>query len=330
MTTPTLQRLLLPLNLLLAIATIQSNSASRSISEDGIAGIEAADSSFEATAMSICESLPAWKAALHEYTDFHVDALAQLHAASHGSRFQPSSPLPRLTVYRFLPHESQIGIGDAMPGIANALLSSMRRRRVFLLDWPMMTDYFGPPAVHRPFGLNSTVPWESLLTAYGAGVRISRWADDRLGFEGPDPKRDPPNAPRLWTSSGITETEASDVEVFTHLNRGVFNIAYGVQSKEDSVWLSSVLPFAEDGSLLYGCVYRAVMVPTTRLEEAAEKTVALPSRRHTNAPPSLVCMHLRSGFAGDPEELQTTKALDAAAWLVPEGRELVRLVVAVA
>jgi hypothetical protein len=215
----------------------------------------------------------------------------------------PAFPIPRL---RF--HVLQL------PGIANALLSSMRRRRVFLIDWQIGADFLGPP----PGGINSTAPWEPLLRAYGPQPRVAHWEDDRLGYEGPDPARDPPSAPKLWGAAGAPLAEL-DVEIFTHLNRGVFTPQYGIKpdAAEDVRWLLSVLPLAKDGSLLYGCVYRAALTPTPRMRAAAARSGALPPNRPEGEPAALVCMHLRSGYAGDPRELQTAKAADAVAWCVP-------------
>lgn len=239
-----------------------------------------------------CAAQTAWAAELSRYADFHRAALAELEASlspaaagvdagtGASTALPPAGALPNVTIYRVLPFSSHIGWGDILPGATSALLSSMRRRRVFLLDWAVGADG-GSEAVisfaDAPF--NASYP--GAAAAFGARRAAAHWHEARAVPEGSP-------LPALWGPAAAPRRAAA-VEVFTHLNRGVFTQELWQQSPAERKWLMSVLPQRADGAMLFACAYRA----------AAPLSAAL----RTAAATPLICVQVRTGVQIDPPEI---------------------------
>lgn len=285
---------------------------------------------FHAEMEALCAAQPAWSRALGDYAAFHRAALAELEAAaavavdaSGGARLVPPLlSLPNVTIYRVLPYQSHIGWGDILPGVASALLSSMRRRRVFLLDWRVGADDGIPGSVVSYLGAPFNASYPGGAEALSRGRPTAQWHEARAVPAGSA-------LPALW-GRAASRSHAAAVEVFTHLNRGVFTQELWQQTAAERAWLQGVLPVrAEDGALLYGCVYRAA-APLSAALRAAAAGVAPPglgraaaaARAHARAlraaaaadegdaaaaPPAaatpLICVQVRTGVQIDPPEI---------------------------
>ena len=234
-----------------------------------------------------------WGDEMYKYAVWHAKALVKLRAAAAavgkvgvgagagvGLRRQG---LPRLSVYRFDSTTSWIGFGDAIAGLSNVFLSAVRRRRVFLLDWPGQRALASPESGLETVG----VDWEALLPAYRGNASRAKW----YVIDG-TPTMEPPNVgPQLWPAAGTTRGGGADVEISEHFNRGALTVEGGAgeRAAADTMWLTSVLPFADDNIPRYGCVYRAVFSIARALRRAAARRVPLPIGGGR-----LVCAHVRT------------------------------------
>jgi hypothetical protein len=129
--------------------------------------------------------------------------------------------------------------------------------------------------------------------------------------------------PALWGPAAAPRRAAA-VEVFTHLNRGVFTQELWQQSPAERKWLMSVLPQRADGAMLFACAYRAAAPLSAALRTAAAavaplglERLAAASRAHARAAlatPSaaaaasaaatpLICVQVRTGVQIDPPEI---------------------------
>ena len=269
------------------------------IDEKKAAAFLAADEKTEETCMI---STSAWGIEMREYAMWHAAALSELRlaaAAAGGPRNKTGDAvvLPRLSIYRFNPATSWIGFGDAVAGISNVFLSAVRRRRVFLLDWPEQEVIIAPILSHLE---TMGVDWHALAKAYGPNRSYASW----FVIEGvPTMKPKGSFGPILWPQDGATWGSGADVEVSEHYNRGALTQeGGGGRAAVDTAWLFSVLPMGTDGKPLYGCVYRASFSISKSVLRMASQHVPLPS---TN----LVCAHIRSWSFSDAEISETTNAL---------------------
>jgi hypothetical protein len=259
---------------------------------------------------SLCAAQPAWSAELLKYAAFHRAALPRLEASLAAARVDAATggaaaePLPNVTIYRVLPYASHIGWGDILPGLTSALLSSMRRGRVFLLDWPVGADG-GPGAVVSFAGAPFNASYPGAAAAFAArGRAVAQWHEARAVPEGSP-------LPALW-GPAAARRRAAAVEVFTHLNRGVFTQELWQQTPAERGWLARVLPRAADGALLFACAYRAAAPLSAAVRAAAAAAApaglegaAAASRAHARAAAPagatpLICVQVRTGVQIDP------------------------------
>lgn len=268
----------------------------------------------DTTVGTVCTtSNPKWDKLLATYSAAHASTLATL---DHHCPITPPA-LQGLSVYRMYPRESWIGLGDFLPGVANVFLSALRRNRLFLLHWEGIDTPEFSALLHPPPTLSTFHPWQGVADGLSVHSSVAQW-DVVKG----EVKGNASTWPLLWGKASVSTGRSRDIEIHTHFNQGALSLTAHTSNDTDlqgaSKWLMGILPRLEDGSVAWGCVYRAILRLSPALQRKARGSLALPPPSPPKAPASLVCLHLRTWYFSRPTDeeddtvVKATECLDHA------------------